>query len=72
MPDGVTAARLTLDQLVKVRILLRQLSKPPFLLGGWDIREQLQRVRRTSEVLLIGINGVVRSEIFCCYGKWRR
>jgi len=61
---------LTLDQLVKVRILLRQLPKPPFLLGCWDIREQLQRMWRTSEVLLIVINGVVRSEIFCCYVKW--
>jgi hypothetical protein len=29
LPDGVTAARLTLDQLVKVRILLRQLPILP-------------------------------------------
>ena len=28
----------------------------PFLLGYWDIREQLQLVRRKSEVLLIPIN----------------
>jgi signal transduction histidine kinase len=45
LPDGVTAARLTLDQLVKVRILLRQLSKYPHLrdifyfVGPLDPRE---------------------------------
>src|SRR5829696_6402510 len=38
LPDGVTAARLTLDQLVKVRILLRQLYESSANLGKGELR----------------------------------
>jgi hypothetical protein len=56
LPDGVTAARLTLDQLVKVRILLRQLKKylqnagkgggPALSLGFFDAN--LMPIRKRS------------------------